>query len=192
MIAVHRLGGAPDQSSTLLPISAPEISEGCRKVRRPRRPYGSGTFERSNSAGELDGTAGNYKVLRGHPHARCAFVVATAAHGVHSSALTRLPCHSNRSAGHGLTRTAPRANAARIVVVSIDCLALVGHPRRNSPGYSNPSRWWRMRSTLTPTFLTTAFENAIVLIGGHRPVGNAEQLLRELEPACHVRRLSGR
>ena len=108
---------------------AVETQTGCRKVRRPIRPWGSGAPERSSSAGVpmappasttwRASTRSRRPLGRMPPRSRAA----------QSTAVTPSPVISRRSARHRVSSVAPRSNAAGMVVTSIDCLASTGQPR---------------------------------------------------------------
>src|SRR5206468_5526722 len=120
--------GAPAKPSTRSGMSAADTTVGCRKVRLPIVPYGSGSSLRNRSAGLPIAPAAAMKVLARTLIRRLVGSTPPRSSPIHDNELMRFPERSNLHARARVSNVAPRARAAGIDVTSIDCLALVGQP----------------------------------------------------------------
>ena len=154
--SVYSVCGAPFQPSMRSSKRAADTTTGCRKVRAPRRRWGSGAFERNSSAGELmapPATTTCRAVMRVRRADAAAPLSCT---GTASRPRTVRPSMSRRSTRACTSSVAPRSSAVGIVVTSIDCLALVGQPMPHEPRFQQPRtlRWMAaagMPSRAAPT-----------------------------------------
>ncbi len=109
-------------------MSAAETTEGWRNVRLPTSACGSGAPLRKSIAGVPMAPAAATNVRARTITLRDVGAVPAASMAKPSSDATSSPANTKRWARTRVTSVAPRSSAAGIVVTSIDCFALVGHP----------------------------------------------------------------
>ena len=114
LIGVDRCG-APAKPSTRSGINAADTTVGCRKVRLPTTPCGSGTSLRNSNAGVPIAPAAAMKIFARTTIRRGVGSVPRASRPMHSSAPIRPPgpfAGSSLQARVRVSRVAPRASAA--------------------------------------------------------------------------------
>ena len=158
--------GAPDQPSTFCSITAADITTGCKKVRVPRWPCGSGAFERSSTAGELMAPPASTKCRATMVVCAVPRVAPLGCTATQRRAWALPPLITNCSARVSTNSVAPLSRAAGMVVTSIDCLALVGQPKPHDPRLQQPLTLRAMAAEEMPSLSAPRRSRSLFSLGG--------------------------